>query len=359
MEAWYEKFDYNRNPFYVRPDTVTFVGYQDIITDMVQGLVSEDLIVLTGDYGSGKTTLLRFISNNTGKPYTPLYFNAIDSPFDLDSLLLKKKSFIDRLFKLKYGKRDKVILFVDEFSALQPRDQELVKSKYDDGLFYSVVLCGNGVDSVPASILDRSVRMRMRPMKEKEAIDMIQKRLEGKPNPFTAEAMAAVVKLSAYNPRKILKNCEELFRKVFTLPEIPAFITPEVVAQLLGASPSAVAKPTVDTLVKEREEVKARLPFIVAEAEQAKPKSGLWEKLSPLQRDILTALGKGRLDYSALAEAVGKPRDTVAKQVSRLCLASDADYMSKRGISRPLLRKDASGSVVKLELTDFGREAIA
>ena len=62
-------------------------------------------------------------------------------------------------------------------------------------------------------------------------------------------------------------------------------------------------------------------------------------RLSPLQRRILRELRAGPLTLPELSSCTGSSVFSLGRQLSLLCLRAKCDYMEKRGIRVPLVKK--------------------
>ncbi|GEM_PF-1395447 len=357
MGVWYENFDYDRNPFVVRPDESSFVGFRDIVKKVAESIASEDVIIVKGGIGSGKTTFLKYLYSKMKDPLTPVYYNAIEERFDIHKLTERDKSFVDALFHLEKQKAKNIILLVDEAHKLKPHEIERIKAGYDSGLFRALVIgTSRPIEELPRSLVDRATTViEIRPMTTEEAWAMIEKRLNGLPNPFHRDSIATIVAYSKGNPRRILKTCAQVLREISTrYPEIPTYILPEHVSDVLGISVKEEKEKTSE-YVQPESEVKEirRVPD-----EDIDLGNELLNALSPLQKRIILALKDNEMTYDELEAATGTSRATLAKQVSRLCMASDPEILKKKGINRPLLEKVGTNGSTKIKLTEYAKSLL-
>lgn len=66
----------------------------------------------------------------------------------------------------------------------------------------------------------------------------------------------------------------------------------------------------------------------------------LFSKLSPLQQKILSALAAKPMTLNELSERTGSSVHTVGKQLSLLQLRTKYNSLDRKGISKPLVRKN-------------------
>ncbi len=71
----------------------------------------------------------------------------------------------------------------------------------------------------------------------------------------------------------------------------------------------------------------------------------VFPKLSPLQQKILVELSSGPLTLSGLSEKTGCSVYTIGKQLSLLQLRTKYNPLRRRGISKPLVRKNKDTNV--------------
>ena len=350
MGVWYENFDYDRNPFVVRPQETTFSGYRDILKKVAEGIASEEVIIIRGETGSGKTTLLRYLFSKIKSPLTPIYYNAIEEKFDMEKLTGDKTRFLDTILNLQRQSRKNIILLVDEAHHLGEKEIQRIKAGYDFGVFRSLIIATTKpVNELPPSLVDRATTIiELRPMTPDEAWSMVEKRLDGMPNPFQKESISIITKQASGNPRKILKSCEQALKAISTnYPDLPTYILPEHIYQVLGIKPSS------------NEEEKEVEPGDELEIENIDLKSDLLNSLSPLQKKIIYVLSEeGEVDYDELERVTRTKRSTLAKQISRLGMSSDPELLQKKGISKPLIERVGSNGSTKIRLTEYARSLL-
>ncbi len=355
MGVWYENFDYDRNPFVVRPDEKTFVGYRDIIKKVAEGIASEDVIIIRGETGSGKTTLLKYLFSKIRHPLTPIYYNAIEEKFDMKKITGDKKGFLETVLNLQKERKKNIILLVDEAHKLRDEEIERIKAGYDSGVFRSLIIATTEpLENLPRSLVDRATTiLELRAMTTDEAWSMIEQRLNGMPNPFQKESLDLIVRYANGNPRRIFKTCELVLKELpVKYSDLPTYILPEHVSEILGINNN-------DEQVKVEEKTeKTSEEHEEYEIEDIDLGSDLLNSLSPLQKRIIHALKEGPLTYDELEKKVGAKRSTLAKQISRLSMSSDPELLMKKGITRPLVEKVGTNGSTKIKLTEYAKSLL-
>ncbi len=361
MGVWYENFDYDRNPFVIRPDEKTFTGFRDVLKKIAEGIASEEVIIVTGQPGSGKTTLLKFLLSRIRDPLKPIYYNAIEEKFNMEEITGDKKGFLETVFKLQKENQKNIVLLVDEAHHLKEEEIQRIKAGYDSGVFRSLIVSTTKpLDALPPTLVDRaSTIISLRPMTPDEAWSMIEKRLNGLPNPFHKDSIKLITEYANGNPRKILKTCEYILKEITAnYQDLPTYILPQHVTKVLGIDKIEVVKEKEDSSEKENEETpeeqEERMHF-----EDVDLGNPLLNSLSPLQKRIILAL-KDREDasYDELEETIGAKRSTLAKQISRLSMSSDPELLKKKGITRPLVEKIGTNGSTRVKLTEYARSLL-
>jgi predicted AAA+ superfamily ATPase len=306
--VWYQRYGWENNPFDLKPMPDFVSGFDDIRSELLEFIKSGSCCLLLGKEGLGKTSILKWLEKYALEEGIPLYINTAGmkkeeiEELNIDRLIREKTGFLGMLQKDK-----KVILLVDEAQTLPAMMGDAIKRNFDNHMIKSAVLASSGeeVDNLSESLLSL-VGMRkvnMRPMKQKEAMDMITKRM-GFRNPFGPDCLELIFEKAKFSPKKILEACE-LLAKENTEPKITKYFVEMYFAE-----------------------------------EAAKPdKEKFLAKLSPLQKKIVLVLAENNSRPIEIAKKLAKPTKTITGQLAYLGLKSRADVMMRKGIEDPVVEK--------------------
>lgn len=212
MEIWYKELGFFSNPFSIKPlafhDEV--FGYDvDLVLNKIQ---NGEVLFIEGDYGKGKTTILKKIIRKFGGRKELIYYscNRADSNVDFDKLIKDRHGFFSGFFN---DDKD-LILFLDEAQDLSQEDGGKLVEYYGKN-FKAIVLVGHDFNKSKisdglASLIGANI-IRLGELTEEDAIGIIRKRI-GHINLLSDDLIRAIFKKSFRNPRKMLKNCEDMCR---------------------------------------------------------------------------------------------------------------------------------------------------
>ncbi len=159
-------------------------------------------------------------------------------------------------------------------------------------------------------------KIELRPLTSEEAEEMIRKRAKHR-NPFEKDSLEPIFKKADFIPRKILELCEMV-------------------------ATSNTEKTITKYFVKKCFEYKPEIET---------SKTEIIDRLSPLQKEIVSILKKGNFTPSEIAKKLKKPTKTITSQLAYLSLKSGIGVMKRKGIENPLVEKVSEDSSV-YRLTD-------
>lgn len=260
----YEKFyGFREKPFHIVPNPNFLYRsskHENALTYLEYGIrEGMGFILLTGEIGTGKTTLIRYILNQIeAEIEVAVIFNTNVTADQLLSLILQefeiepidtdKAKNLDRLYHFlirKYGKRQRVLLIIDEAQNLSDPVLEEVRMlsnlQADDNLLLQIMLVGQpelkaklrrpGLAQLTQRI---AVNYHLMPLSLEETEYYIASRLEkagGNPKLFTPEAVEEVYRASNGTPRSINLLCDTAL--VYGFADETTVIDEHVIAQVL------------------------------------------------------------------------------------------------------------------------------
>ncbi|MBI4438559.1 AAA family ATPase [Candidatus Woesearchaeota archaeon] len=210
---WYRKLGFYNNPFSIKPAAFhsEIIGYdlEEVFSKMEGGKV----LFIKGPMGVGKTTMLKAILSRYGGKKRVIYVspNTSEGKISFRSLLVGS-SFWNRLFS---SPAKNMILLVDEAQELRKQETAEISRLVKKGHFRTVVLFGTDYPAERFSdsfneLLKGNIKPLTR-LKADHALELVRKRIGDLP--IMSDALIKkVYRLSAYNPRKLLENCEDIIK---------------------------------------------------------------------------------------------------------------------------------------------------
>ncbi|QQG40302.1 MAG: AAA family ATPase [Candidatus Aenigmatarchaeota archaeon] len=359
-EAWFSQFGWNENPFKIQPDPEHVVGFVDLRARIMAYVESHDPFLIVGPTGAGKTTLLLWTATQTNARY--VYHNFLDERSDA-SLRRKVRGGL-----LGFFDRRPIIALLDEVQEMAPETARYLRGIFDQHGIQSVVMAAmtDKLPNLEEPLLSRigERKIYVRNVDERESMQIIRQRVfaKGKDNPFDEDALRIAFAYAEYSPRKILETCEKLcidgaskgktridadFASLVLKPKEP---TLAAVKNAIVTPPSGEIKRLVREKLRKIMESDAgteirKTPPATPIVQTVKPATVV-DALSPTQRKIYEALRAKDMTTDELARAVGITRASAAKQLSRLALNTDAELLTSRGITKPLVVQKGSGRPV-------------
>lgn len=238
MELWYKQLGFYNNPFSIKPAAYhdNVFGHDAAIQDIVKKIRDGGILFVEGDYGAGKSTILKKIIHAFGGKKEVIYYscNITESKIDFDALIEGRRGFWGRIFFS--GEEENLILLLDEAQDLSKEDSEEVMKKFNDKKFKSVILVTKDMkkmslaESMRKAIAKDNV-VRLGKITNEDAIKLVRKRI-GNIKLLSDDIIKLILKKSDYNPRKLLKNCEEICK--YAVENIEDVVKEEHVKKALG-----------------------------------------------------------------------------------------------------------------------------
>ncbi len=212
-ELWYEKLGFYHNPFSIKPAAFhsEIIGYD--VEEVFSKIDAGSVVFVRGSMGVGKTTMLKHILGRFGGKGKVIYCtcNSSDKALSFRKLLIGT-SFFNRLAS---SPAKNMMLLVDEAQDIKKQETAQILRFFKKGNFKSVVFFGTDYRKekfVPElhSLLRENMKALAR-LKNEHAVELVRKRI-GDLDMISDETILKVYRLSTYNPRKLLENCEDVFK---------------------------------------------------------------------------------------------------------------------------------------------------
>ncbi len=218
MELWYKQLGFYNNPFSIKPAAYhdNLYGYDGAIGEVINKIKEGGIMLVEGDYGTGKSTMLKKIIHAYGGKKEVVYYscNITENSIDVEGLIEGRKGFWSSLFFS--GNDENLILLLDEAQDLSKEDSDSVMKSFNKKKFKTIILVTKDIKKMNlAEDMKKAVGkdnvIRIGKLTNEEAIKLIRKRI-GATSLLSDEMIKIILKKSDYNPRKLLKNCEEICR---------------------------------------------------------------------------------------------------------------------------------------------------
>lgn len=234
MDAIFQRYNWNGNPFTLTINPKLFTGYENQVTALKSHIQNKHKIaILVGPTGSGKTMTLRWLEDNVhenvlyiSKPpkqaeeFTSIFTDLL--PLTLLEKLLNKKPTLYNLPKYinRKLKGNQLIFLLDEGHETSKDVLEWLRVLTDQIENVSVVMAG--LPSLETKLkndletLDQRVtsRVNLTNLNREETSDLIMKRIMSVGGsgtiPFTDAAIEKIYHKTGGFPRQILKECDKL-----------------------------------------------------------------------------------------------------------------------------------------------------
>ena len=214
MVTWYEKLDFDENPFTTNPKkhTNSMVNVDDIRDEIYYRVNAGSLLVVTGKKGHGKTSLLMDAARRFGGKGNVAYVDCfkVDKRLNITEVLKGKYGFFGRLFN-RMPKN--MVLLLDNVQSLSKKNNDRIKYYFDQGQIKSIIFTSRFFsrakfsDSLKDRIGNRVVTVPY--LNDFEAVQLIRNRIGNSPL-LNDELIMKIFKISNNNPRILLENCDLL-----------------------------------------------------------------------------------------------------------------------------------------------------
>lgn len=238
MELWYRQIGFYNNPFSIKPAAFhdQLFGYDAAIEQIVKKIGEGGIVFVEGDYGAGKSTLLKKIIHAYGGRKEVIYYscNITEDKINFDALIEGRRGFWAGLFFA--GEDENLILLLDEAQDMNKEDAEEAVKRLNEKKFKTIILVTkdlkklNLVDGMRKAMGKDNV-IRLGKVTNEDAIKMIRKRI-GDTKLMSDNIIKLILKKSDYNPRKLLKNCEEVCK--YAIENIEDTVKEEHIRKVLG-----------------------------------------------------------------------------------------------------------------------------
>lgn len=236
MRTWYNQLGFYNNPFSIKPAAFhdEVYGSNGLVDEILDKIRAGSVMFISGDYGHGKTTVLKRIISEFGGKRKVVYYscNRSENGLDVEKLLKGGRNFFQKVL----GTNPKnMILLLDEVQDLSAEDCENLHKYFDNHDFKSVVLVGKDHKSVNfgnglKSLLGKNI-ITLKKLSNEEASALVRKRI-GNLKILSDDMIKLVYKKSESNPRRLLRNCEEVCK--YAIDNFEDEVTEETVKKVLG-----------------------------------------------------------------------------------------------------------------------------
>jgi len=217
-KLWYNDLGFSENPLTIKPAkfSTEIFGHKFTIDDITEKVHDSNVILVTGEYGTGKTSIVKKIISEFRGKLRIAYYNCNRSykTIDFDRILRMAGGFFHWLFRIR---KKGILLILDEAQDLNKKDMEKVAEYYEKGFFKSVVLATKGNDIQLTDSLKKLVEgntFRITNINASDAVRLVRDRVGN--TKFISDKLLVEIFQRNKNPRKFLKNCEEVFRAAFS-----------------------------------------------------------------------------------------------------------------------------------------------
>lgn len=236
MKTWYNQLGFYNNPFCIKPAVFhdEVYGSNGLVDEIFDKIRAGSVLFISGDYGQGKTTVLKKIISEFGGKKKVVYYscNRSENGLDVGKLLKGGRGFFQKLV----GKNPKnMVLLLDEVQDLNAEDCENLHKYFDNHDFKSIVLVGKDYKEVSfgnglKNLIGKNI-ISLNKLSNEDAVALVRKRI-GNLKILSDEIIKQLYKKSDSNPRRLLKNCEEVCK--YAIDNFEDEVNEEVVKKVLG-----------------------------------------------------------------------------------------------------------------------------
>ena len=199
MMEWYEKLDFNENPFNLNPleADFSFTGKDKEAKEILYRIVSGSILLVEGKEGTGKTALLKYAIDN---------FKGKGKVIYVDGEKLNKRLNVANMLKKK---PKGMILLMDNVQYLSKKNNERIKYYYDQDYINSVVFTTTNYSlvSFTNAIKDRIGKniIKLKKLSQKNTLDIAKERLSDEK--ILPEDVLKQLYKNSSNIKEFLGNC--------------------------------------------------------------------------------------------------------------------------------------------------------
>src|SRR3989344_902848 len=140
MMMWYEKLDFDENPFSVDPreNHDTLFGMDEVLEEIFYRIDAGSMLVIEGSPGNGKTTVLMVAAKKFGGNRNVAYVDCkvLDKQLNVTNVLQDKYGLLGRVL----GKTPKnMIVLLDNINELSRQNTERLKYYFDQNYIKSII----------------------------------------------------------------------------------------------------------------------------------------------------------------------------------------------------------------------------
>lgn len=211
---WYEKLDFDENPFSTDPrkNHDKLLNLEEPIEEMFYRINSGSMLVIEAPPGNGKTTLLMVAARKFGGRKKVVYVDAknIEKGLNITHVLQERYGFFGRVFDKKPRN---MILLLDNVDALSKKNTERIKFYFDQNYIRSIIFTTDNYkkakfsDSLRDRIGKRVVKINR--IRQDDAIEIIKMRIEDS-ELFNDKLIKKIFKISKKSVKLLLQNCTDV-----------------------------------------------------------------------------------------------------------------------------------------------------
>ncbi|MEK6941031.1 MAG: ATP-binding protein [Nanoarchaeota archaeon] len=213
-KPWYKELGFFTNPFSIKPLAFHEELYGYNLREIFSKINAGQVFFIEGEYGKGKTTILKRIIREFGGGRKLIYYscNRSEKDINFNSLIGGRWGALGKVLGIK---GTNLILLLDEAQDITESDANELKKLYKKHI-KSIVLVGSSLNGSAKNGVDELVGenlIRLDELSEEDAVKIIRKRIGGI-SLLSDDIIKKIFEKSERNPRRLLKNCEDICRHV-------------------------------------------------------------------------------------------------------------------------------------------------
>ncbi|MBU0756902.1 MAG: hypothetical protein KKF44_02465 [Nanoarchaeota archaeon] len=218
MEPYYEKLDFDEDPFSTNPKRFLdcLIRLNDVSDEMFYRIESGNMLVIAGNPGSGRTSLLMKAAKKFGGKKKVIYVDSlkVDKNLNISNLLFDRFGLLGRILKKK---PKNMILLLDNVNNLTRVNNDRIKYYFDQDYFKSIIFTCEKYSQVKFSdsLKDRIGKrvVNVPDLDEQDAVELIRSRI-GNSDLLTDELIKFLFNQSGCNPKKMLENSAMIAERI-------------------------------------------------------------------------------------------------------------------------------------------------